>query len=241
MSLWGKIRKAAVKAIVKAAKAVAGFGKEVGSVLREVLHRALGFLDFLGSLLGIRPEKKLRLRIVILRDDQGTPLTTEQQLEPVIAETKRIFKEQVQTKVVAAGGDMVKTVKAASPAAALDVGCGTGAWGADFGEAGYYFGERVAGTENLYASPVTVFIVRSIADKGGCSLGPLTDYVTVEVSALADTGGHASRIVAHEIGHSCGLPHSGHKKNLMHRSAEGDGLRRWQEATFRSSRHVTFI
>jgi hypothetical protein len=88
-----------------------------------------------------------------------------------------------------------------------------------------------------YGAPVTVFIVRSISTRNGCSLGVLTDYVTVEAKTLKRT----RRLLIHEIAHACGLWHSRDEMNLMMPKEPGEQLAGWQAATLRSSRHVTYL
>ncbi len=92
------------------------------------------------------------------------------------------------------------------------------------------------GTLIGYGAPVTVFVVRSISDKNGCSLGLLTDYVTIEAKAVLRTRG----LMAHEIAHACGLLHSQDTTNLMFPTGPGTEISRFQTAVFRNSRHVTF-
>jgi len=85
---------------------------------------------------------------------------------------------------------------------------------------------------------VTVFIVRNISNKGGCSLGPLADYVTLEAGML-NRARH--RLLAHEVAHACGLWHSKVKANLMFPRGPGATLTRWQAAILRGSRHVAYL
>ncbi len=42
--------------------------------VKEAFNRLLGFFDFFMSLFGALPTKKLRLRIVILRDERDLPV-----------------------------------------------------------------------------------------------------------------------------------------------------------------------
>ena len=74
-------------------------------------------------------------------------------------------------------------------------------------------------------------------ETAGCSLGPLVDYVTVDLGALR---GRTKRVLVHELGHACGLPHSRLVENLMLPRRMGDRLESWQVAVLRSSRHVTY-
>jgi len=90
----------------------------------------------------------------------------------------------------------------------------------------------------LFGAPLTVFVVRDVVGKCGCSLGPFGDYVTVDAEGL---GGRTRRILAHELGHSCGLRHKRDERNLMRPKGPGEELTAWQTAVFRSSRHVTYL
>jgi hypothetical protein len=111
----------------------------------------------------------------------------------------------------------------------------------EFGEAGEYFAKHTAGwgwfRMNLYF-PITVFIVRDITGKIGCSLGPLTDYVTLSIKGVA-----SESTLAHELGHCCGLLHRDDEQdNLMYpdKSRTNNKITGWQKYVVRTSRHCTF-
>jgi predicted Zn-dependent protease len=80
----------------------------------------------------------------------------------------------------------------------------------------------------------------------GCSLGPLTDYITVmfrrEDASVVD---HST--LAHELGHACSLSHVDGGNNLMNphpepaNRAQRRSLTRAQIALLRASRHVTYL
>jgi len=210
------------------------------NVLKETVKRTLALPDLMGHMVGVQPYKSLRVRVVILRDESGQPLAEAEEVTPSLDEAQRIFREQAHVRLVPLEQQVV-TVTDPAPTAALDVHCDDGAWQEDFGTAGEYFrkqGAPAQGRRRVYGAPVTVFIVRNISNKGGCSLGPLADYVTLEAGML-NRARH--RLLAHEVAHACGLWHSKVKANLMFPRGPGATLTRWQAAILRGSRHVTYL
>ena len=221
---------------------LAAAGTQGLSLTREGLSRLVGVLDFAWSLAGRGRAKKLRLRVVILRDGDGRPVASEREVDVALAEAGRVLSREARTELVAADGALVTTCAEPAPPEALEAPCSTnGLWHTDLGAGGGWFrahrfraGYRFLGR----GAPVTVFVVHDVVGKCGCSLGPLGDYVTIDVSGL--TGG-TKRILAHELGHSCGLPHSSREDNLMRPRGPGERLTRLQRAALRSSRHVTYL
>lgn len=211
------------------------------NVLKETVKRALALPDIVGHMVGLQPFKSLRVRVVILRDEAGEPLAEVEDVQPSLDEAQRIFNEQAHVRLLPAGQPVV-IVPEPAPKAALDVHCDDGAWQEDFAAAGEYFRLHAApahGRRRIgYGPPVTVFVVRNISNKGGCSLGPLADYVTLEAGML-NRARH--RLLAHEVAHACGLWHSKVKANLMFPRGPGAAMTRWQGAVLRGSRHVTYL
>ncbi len=240
----------------KIGSAIRGGLSQIVNVVKEVVNRLFGIVDLLANLVGILLPKKLRLRLVILRDEGGSFLATAEDVGPAIERAKAIFKAELNTTIVAAGGTLIERVDPIPPTAALDPGCDSDAWTDDFGDAGDFYSLHIA--TNLaaaptgYATPVTAFIVRNVRGKKGCSLGLLTNYVTLDLDGIdtitvgsSDDDVSAtigSLWLAHEIAHSCGLWHVKKKANLMHPTAEdGVNLRNWQKAIARNSRHISFL
>jgi hypothetical protein len=219
----------------------AGTFSQGTNILKEAVNRVPGLFEMGANLFGIRPFKQLKVRVVILRDETGDPLATEVEVIPSLDEAERILALQAHVRLLPAK-PLIVTVANPSPPNALDVHCDDGAWQEDFDEAGAYFRRQVAATGTGrwlgYGAPVVVFIVRDISNKGGCSLGPLTDYVTLEARML-DRARH--RLLAHEVAHACGLWHSEDKTNLMYPKGPGAALTRVQTAILRNSRHVTIL
>lgn len=232
-----------------------GLGQIINSV-KEAANRLFGITDFLANLLGILLPKTLRLRVVILRDQTGSFLATIDEVEPAIDRAKAIFKAELNTKIVAAGGQMVERVDPIPPRSALEPGCGFDAWKAHHSTAGDFYSLHIATNLSAaptgYAAPVTVFIVKDIKNEKGCSLGPLTNYVTLDLDGIetitvgSSTDDVSAEIgslwLAHELAHSCGLWHIDNQENLMHpEEDEGVNLKNWQKAIARNSRHITFL
>ena len=220
--VW-RVVKAVVRVVVRVV--LTGYGLLVG--LPDLL---LGFLTW--------PQKKLRYQIFILSDDKG-PLVDPADLGPSIDFFRTTFKKRFNVKIEAYGKPDIQLIKEPAPAAALDVRCGTGAFVDEFGAAGEFFAQHIAGWNAIPISlgfPVTIFIVRSMTDADGCSLGPLTDHVLLTPVAVAELN-----VLAHEVGHSCNLWHSGSKSNLMwHDPSRGDEANWFQKNLLRSSRHVQY-
>src|SRR6185436_17924459 len=129
-------------------------------------------------------------------------------------------------------------------ATVLDVSTNVAAWGEDLLVTGSRFhllmikhglwgmARRFFG----YGAPLTVIVVRTIGTVIGCSLGPLTDYVTI-------TGGSGETTLAHELGHACGLWHDSDVNNILYPSETSTRtqLTGFQRVNFRNSRHVTYF
>jgi hypothetical protein len=207
------------------------------NILRETGNRIVRIPEIAGSLAGSRGQRKLRIRVAILCDEQGKPVATPEDVEPSLAEATRVLRDTLAIDLVPAAEPVVRTIDVPAPSAALDSPCAEGSYRADFGDGGAFFRRHrePAGVTGSGA-PITVFVVRDVLGKAGCSLGPLVDHVTVDMTALK---GRRLRVLAHELGHACGLPHSNAPENLMLPKGMGDRLQAWQIAVFRSSRHVT--
>lgn len=252
MGLWSSIKNAAKKVWQKT-KAVA---RTISRVIVELVGRVLGIVDLL---LGFAawPPKKLRLHVVILSQDVPPPpvitisTTTDvtiKTLTPIVNPTdltasidfaRQHLKDKFNIKLLPYSSEFVQVDNSIAPSEALNVSCGSGALGNEYGTAGEFFAKRLAGWNVIPISlvfPITVFVVSNVIDKQGCSLGPLSDYITIDPDGIA-----SQTTLMHEIGHSCGLWHSQSQSNIMYsNSSRGSGVKWFQKNLLRSSRHVMY-
>jgi hypothetical protein len=239
MGFFSSLKSALKKAVKKVTRAVKSVVRLASRLVVTLVGLGIGIFDLLLGFLAW-PPKKLRVHIFILSTEKG-PLVDPAFLTASVDFARKTFKKRFNVKLLAYSKNMIEIIKEPAPPEALSVGCGGDAVDQEFAEAGEYFASHLAGWNGIPISltfPVTVFIVSDVSGNGGCSIGPLTDYVTVDTSS--DGVGTPSEI-AHEVGHACNLWHSGTKSNLMyHPSDRGDGVKWFQKNLFRSSRHVTY-
>jgi len=234
------------------------FVKWFWNSLITVIHLIFGMVEFLLWKLNYRPMKKFRVGFIILRDQNDKPLTSSDSVLPAVNKAKEIFS-QAKVEILPAfplakklsetgerpeSSAWVRTMSKPAAARILTLGCNLPAIMQDLGLPGtllqYHTLESFfqTGLRRLtgYGAPVTVFVVQEIVGFAGCSLGWLSDYVTVEHNHLFTT--------AHELGHACNLLHRTDEDNLMHpRSGKQKTilLTDWQIALLRASRHVTLF
>ena len=217
---------------------VAGGLSQARSLGRAAAGRVAGAPELALSLRGSTRTKRLRVRVVILRDEEGRPVVDEEDVQPALAEARRVLREAADVEVIPLDDGFVEVAEGPAPKVALDAPCSdSGLWRTDLGPAGSYFRARRRRGRIGRGAPLTVFVVRDVVGKCGCSLGPLGDYVTIDRDGLRS---RTRRILAHELGHSCGLRHVSGEDNLMRARAPGERLTGWQRAVLRSSRHVTY-
>lgn len=198
---------------------------------------------FLG-LIGIRPEKKLRICTIILRDETETPVASVPFVVDQLQWAADILKREANIRLVRlapfeydsgfASGETVdeswvQTNGGPSGSGVLDVPCNGPGFGADLGLTGSqldllsstrcFFGNwrRVVG----YGAPVTCFIIRSLPTAGdptcgsfGCGLW-ITDYVTLRNQPCGGAVTINRRVAGHELGHAGNLWHVDAASNLI--------------------------
>jgi len=246
LGLWSKIKKAVKKAVKKVVKTV----KKIVRVIKEAIHRLIGIIDFLGSLIGIRPKKYLRLKIFILRKD-GKPIQNKAEIQSRLDKAKQIFEEELNIEIRKPNLvlDFIDFLSDDAPSEALDVSACS--FGSMFTDAADYFDDQChyarTSTGSFIADllgigePIFAFVVLSIG--GGESEG--CGYPWGPVNFCLITRDCPMTTLAHELCHMCGLTdRSSHNKNLMSSNRNKDtdyDLTRWQISVVRNSRFVTYF
>ncbi len=188
----------------------------------------------------------LAVRVLILADEQGRPLTTADRLAPSLELANRVFTEHAGIRIRVAAID---TVTDPTPTSALDPGANRRLLLDEIlGRTAFYRSHLAARPAlSVVGDPVTVVVVRSISGRTtGCSLGMTADWVICQAS-LFDPGrpqAYDETVLAHELGHALNLPHHRGKSNLMFPESSPPGelrgteLRPWQGAILQANRHT---
>lgn len=241
MGLWSKIKKAAKKVWQKVKAVVRVVVRVVITIVNSL---TFGLYDLLLGFIAW-PPKKLRLHVVILTAPPSTgggdvvpggPVASNQEVQAAIDRTKTIYKERFNVNVKPYAKTFIHVLDEEAPPEVLDFVCGAGQ---EFGDAGEWLAKHLAGWNAAPISltfPITVFVVRSLKGPLGCSMSVIGDYVVIAPPGLAD-----NVALAHEMGHTCSLWHSGSSDNLMYKqSPAGEKVKWFQKNLLRSSRHVQY-
>ena len=218
--------------------------------LEVLVWRLVGAIEGLVSTAGARNAKKMSLKLIILKDENGVALTSEAQVLPHILKAQEIYKKRCNIDL-SYRGYCIPDLNA--PTAALDIDGDPGSiFANDLGVRGSYY-ELVSSTCAYdggffrvvgYGADIIVIIVRKVTLPGGVGTshgvtpGLAWDYLMLPLDALTE---RVPMALAHEIGHACGLDHVDDATNLMKQGSVNDGLYDWQIAGVRTSRHCVYI
>lgn len=212
---------------------IKGIARVITRIIVETFHRlVINLFDTLFGFLNL-PEKKLRIKILILEESKDRSVLLPSELDTALGYARESLKKNFNVKLLPVkNGQFVELLKATPPGDALYTKGGHGALKEEFKVAGNFFASNLSGL--FY--PVTTFVVIDIVGASGCSLGPLTDYVTLDPG-----GARGNSTLVHELAHACGLWHVKDKSNLLYRfKSRGNEVNWWQKNLFRSSRHITY-
>ncbi|MDI2076062.1 hypothetical protein [Bradyrhizobium sp. Mp27] len=232
-------------------RAVKGAVRWVVKAATTLVTWAANIFDFLFGFLNW-PPKNLTLHIVILSkydpiDMKIVPMCQPSDLQPSIDQAERILRERFNVKLRPYAPQYAQVLGGVAPEAALKPSCcGADPFGQEFLEQGEWYAGHTAGWVAAIPTslrfPITAFVVEDVQCKSGCAIGPLTDYLVIDMDGVNSTGPRLNNsTLMHEIGHCCHLWHFNGVTNLMWRNSDrGDGTKWWQRNLFRNSRHVTY-
>jgi len=233
----------------------------LGGILRtiinwvtEIFWRLIGLGDFLVSLAGFRPRKKMYLGAIVPSID-GVAILDDSSIMRQIDATIRYYDVTCNINVIFTG---ICHTGVEAPQDGLVVNCGAEGFFRDWLVGGSYF-EFATSTckfqDNFrriigLGAELIVFIVQNVTPDGipvlggisntiGCSFGSTHNYVVVE-----GLTSHSEFVTAHEIGHACWLPHDGDANNLMSGGGLPSGMpsiTNFQIALVRWSKHCVYI
>jgi hypothetical protein len=223
----------------------------IGGILRtilnwvtEIIWRAVGLVDFVASLVGIRPRKKMYVGVVV-PSVGGTPIVTDADIQLQVDAVVDVYDRLCNIGVIFTG---ICHTEVAPPDGGLTVGCDAGGFFGDWWTAGSYF--EFAGATCKFrdsfrsviglGAEILVYIVQDVTpgNTNGCSFASTHNYVVIEAKPTDQ-----AFVAAHEIGHACWLPHDGDPANLMNGTAPTANpvLTGVQISLVRWSKHCVYV
>lgn len=232
--------------LIMAIPIIGGIIRTIVNWVSEIIWRAIGLIDLGLGAIGIRPEKKIHVSLLIPRSN-GVPVTTEAAMMPHIKKATEIYKRTCNVKIVYRGACTAPD----APNEALNVGCDGSGFFSDWWVGGSYIQyasstcEFSDGWRRLtgYGGDIIIIPILNVLPDGatsstvGCSFASTHDYVVVEAASGAS-------VSAHEMGHACWLAHvSDDATNLMWPSnlVADPVLTSGQVALVRWSKHCVYF
>ena len=223
----------------------------IGGILRtiinwvtEVIWRIVGLIDFVASLAGIRPRKKMYFGVVVPAVN-GTPIVTDADIQRQVDAAVDVYDRLCNIGLIFTG---ICHTDVPAPDGGLTVGCDAGGFFGDWWLAGSYF-EFASATCKFTDSfrrviglgaEIVVFVVQDVtpANTNGCSFASTHNWVVIEAKPTDQ-----AFVAAHEMGHSCWLPHDSDTANLMNpiTPSTDPQLTGVQISLIRWSKHCVYI
>ena len=221
---------------------IGGIIRTILNWVTEIVWRIVGFIDFLASLAGIRPRKKMYFGVIV---PPITPIASDADIQRQVSAVVQFYDQTCNINMIFTG---ICHTDISPPGGSLTVGCDAGGFFNDWWLPGSYFEfasatckftdgfRRVIGL----GAEIIVFIVQNVtpANTNGCSFASTHNWVVIEALPTDQ-----AFVAAHEIGHACWLPHDGDPANLMNSitPATNPTLTNVQIALVRWSKHCVYI
>ena len=195
---------------------IGGIIRTILNWVTEIIWRLVGLLDFVASLVGIRPRKKMYFGVVVPSVD-GRPIVGDADIQRQVDAAVKFYDQTCNINLIFTG---ICHTDIKPPPGALTVGCDAGGFFGDWWIAGSFFEfasatckftdgfRRVIGL----GAEIIVFIVQDVTppNTNGCSFASTHNYVVIEAKPSDQ-----AFVAAHEMGHACWLPHDSDTANLM--------------------------
>ncbi len=223
---------------------IGGIIRTILNWVTEIIWRAVGFIDFLASLAGIRPRKKMYFGAIVPSVNE-TPIVTDAEIQRQVDAAIDFYDRTCNINLIFSG---ICHTNISPPEAGLSVDCDAGGFFNDWWLAGSYF-ELASATCKFkdgfrrvigLGAEIIVFLVQDVTpvNTNGCSFGSTHNYVVIEAKPTDQ-----SFVAAHEMGHACWLGHDDDAANLMNSTtpATNPTLTNVQIALVRWSKHCVYI
>ncbi len=195
---------------------IGGIIRTVLNWVTEVIWRLVGLIDFVGSLIGIRPRKKMYFGVIVPSVD-SVPIVPDPDIQRQVDAAIDFYDRTCNINMIFSG---ICHTDVPPPEAGLRFACDAGGFFNDWGLGGSYF-ELAAATCKFRDSfrrvvglgaEIIVFIVQNVttANTNGCSFASTHNYVVIEAKPTDQI-----YVAAHEMGHACWLGHDSDPSNLM--------------------------
>lgn len=225
--MWKKFKRAVRKAV--------GGALKIANIAREAANQLIGILDYVGSLLGIRPRKHLRLQVYILKDEKGNPVADKERIKGWVADAARVYLQQANVELHPERNEFVEYMPDVPPKEAIQVReC---SFSEGFSDGVDWFEDRARSPVIGYGGPITAFIVGNIGGAQGCSWWGMEPFLIVRAGA-----NHLD--LAHEMAHVCGLRDmdvTGDRYLMQKDGVNGEKMTHAQIAFLRNARYVTYL
>ena len=223
---------------------IGGIIRTVLNWVTEIIWRAVGFLDFLASLAGIRPRKRMYFGVIV-PSVNSIPIVPDVDIQRQVDAAVSFYDTTCNINLIFSG---ICHTDIPAPDSGLNVACDAGGFFNDWWLAGSYF-EFAAATCKFEGSfrriiglgaEIIVFIVKDVttANTNGCSFASTHNYVVIEAKPTDQ-----AFVAAHEMGHACWLPHDSDPANLMNPVTPSAGpiLTNLQISLVRWSKHCVYF
>jgi hypothetical protein len=223
---------------------IGGIIRAINNWVTEIIWRLVGVIDFVASLAGFRPRKKMYFGVIV-PSVNGVQIVPDVDIQRQVDAAIAFYDSTCNINLIFTG--ICKT-GVTPPAGGLIVGCDAGGFFNDLWLAGSYFEfatatckfedsfRRVMGL----GAEIIVFIVQDVTPGGtnGCSFTSTHNYVVIEAKPTDQ-----AFVAAHEMGHACWLSHDPDTADLMNpiTPAANPTLTNLQVSLVRWSKHCVYI